>query len=819
MADSVTTRPLRILHAEDDPADADLVQLALQESGLTFTVDTVSGEEDFARRVSAGGYDVVLSDYNLGMWNGQQALQIAQSAGREAPFILVTGTIGDTLAVELIKQGVSDYVLKDQLPRLGVAIRYALEDRRLRREREAAEEEIRRINSELEERVRLRTAELEEAVQQLQTEVEARIRVSEWLRESEERLNLALQSAAFGTWNWNIPQNLITWDNYVYPLFGLKPGQFGGKYSEFLERVHPDDRASAERTVAAAVEEGRDYDAEFRVVWPDGGIRVLGSRGKVYRDDTGQPLRMTGVYWDLSDRKRAEEAVIKAKEEAERANRLKDQFLSTVNHELRTPLNAVLGFAQILGDDRHGSLNPNQKHYLKNIYDGGKHLLSLINDVLDLSKIEAGRMELAYETLSARVLLAEVTDALKILADKKGHQLHLHADAELYIRGDRRRLCQVLLNLGANGIKFTPERGRIEIGMRRAGVNLVRIEVADSGPGISAQDHALVFESFRCAGPHHNRPDSTGLGLTISKRLVELHGSELKLHSEVGKGSQFYFELPAVQPVKLSELTPQSRALGKPQPANGLPRVLVIEDDAVAASLIETHLKSAGFEVACCLQPGEAVQWAEQFAPEVITLDLLMPVRDGWQVLRELRRGPRTRDVPVIILSILDQTEMGLALGAREYLMKPIEPEHLLQAVGRCLTAADAGRSHVLVVEDHEPTRNLLAELLRDAGYKVEVAADGLEARNRVAASPPAVVLLDLLLPHINGFELLVEWRGRPATANMPVLVLTGKELTEEESSFLHKQTLVTFRKSQDWKNQLLHEIARVIHNKAEAVP
>src|SRR5467141_604875 len=301
--------------------------------------------------------------------------------------------------------------------------------------------------------------------------------------------------------------------------------------------------------------------------------------------------------------------LLRAKEEAERGSRFKDQFLSTMSHELRTPLNAVLGFSDLLADASYGPLNDRQRRYVEHIHTGGKHLLSLISDILDLSKIEAGRMELTNESLRVESIFGEVLSVMRPLADKKSQSLSKNSQPGLVVRADSVRFKQVLMNLLGNAIKFTPKDGSIELGAHLAG-GRVRVEVRDNGPGIPPAEQKRIFEAFYRLRESGKKTEGTGLGLAITHRLVELHGGELTLDSELGKGS-FYFSLPVA--VAIQDTLPHP-----PQPAGArvrLARVLVIEDDRVAAQLIQTQLISAGYEVLVCQEPQNALELAALFQP------------------------------------------------------------------------------------------------------------------------------------------------------------------------------------------------------------
>lgn len=517
------------------------------------------------------------------------------------------------------------------------------------------------------------------------------------------------------------------------------------------------------------------------------------------------------VFRDISQNKQAEGLIVRAKDEAERASKFKDQFLSTMSHELRTPLNAVLGFSDLLADDRYGSLNERQRRYVNNIHTGGTHLLRLISDILDLSKIQAGRMDLTIQDVPVEAAFAEVLSTLRPLADNKS-QILLQSHSDLVVRADITRFKQMLMNLAGNAIKFTPKGGHIELVAKKED-GKIRVEVIDDGPGIPAKEQKRIFDAFYRMQKSGEPIEGTGLGLAITQRLAELHGSNLNLVSQAGQGSCFYFSLGAG--ILLHDpQTPTVDHILK----EGSPRILVIEDDCNAAQLIQSYLTSTGYETTHCDQPQNVISIATEVQPDVITLDLLMNPSSGWEVLLRLKNDPRTAAIPVIVISIVDQPAIGTTLGADEYLVKPVDKSALLVAVGRCVSLSSSGRRSpsqrpILVVEDDSPTREVIAELLTTQGYKVTIAEDGEQARSQVAASLPELVVLDLILPKVSGFELLAEWRAMPRTADLPVFVLTSKDLTGEEEQYLKKHAESLFHKQQSWQQALTNQLERVLKN------
>jgi len=528
------------------------------------------------------------------------------------------------------------------------------------------------------------------------------------------------------------------------------------------------------------------------------------------RDDLEQ--RVVERTAELEKAKREVEtfsfSILRAKEELERASKFKDQFLSTMSHELRTPLNAVLGFSELLTEERYGPLNERQQRYIKHIHTGGKHLLRLINDILDLSKIEAGRLQLTIENVPVPTSFAEVVDIMRSLADKKSQTLLQEAPSGLSVRADPTRFKQVLMNLIGNAIKFTPEGGEIRLSAHRL-ESVVRVEVRDSGPGIPVEEQQRIFEAFYRLGETDKKTEGTGLGLAITRRLVELHGGTLGLESQPGSGSCFFFTLPVAEAV----VRPEVQAIRREARTTEFPRILVIEDDRAAALLLQSHLTSAGYDVVVCDQPGRALAMAAELQPSAVTMDIIMKPVNGWELLSSFKTDPRTAGIPVVLVTIIDQPATGASLGADEYIVKPVKKATLLAAVERCMNR----RKHIgqtrpiLVVEDDAPTREFVGELLSKHGYVVTTAVNGPQARAQVAASLPELVILDLILPEVSGFELLAEWRANSRTADLPVFVLTSKDLTPGEQDYIRTHTALLLQKQQPWQETLIAQLRRAL--------
>jgi len=641
------------------------------------------------------------------------------------------------------------------------------------------------------------------------TDITTRKKAEDALRQSEERFRLLVSEVTDYAILILDPQGRIaSWNAGAERIKGYQAQEIIGQHFSRFYPAEDVERGKPVNGLKVARERGRFEEESWRVrkdgsrFWANVVITAL-------HDETGRLRGFGKVTRDITERKQTEDLMLRAREDAERANKFKDQFLSTMSHELRTPLNAVLGFSDLLADERYGPLNDRQQRYVSHIHTGGKHLLKLISDILDLSKIEAGRMELTREDVKVAAAFTEVISALYPLAEKKSQALLQELEPNLCVHADAMRFKQVLTNLVGNAIKFTPEGGRIELGARQVD-GQVRIEVRDNGPGIPPEQQQRIFEAFVRLAQAGSATEGTGLGLAITSSLVELHGSKLGIESQPGEGACFYFSLPLVaittqgQPVRTAAPMPR---LGR------APRILVIEDNAATGQLIRSQLASSGYETLKCDRPERAMEMAAEHQPDAITLDLLMKPVHGLEVLLQLKNDPRTSKIPVIVVTIVDQPGVGMALGADEYLIKPVDKATLLAAVERCLRSRGgaAPARTILVVEDDVSTLEVIVELLRAYGYAVSTAADGELARAAVAQSLPELVILDLVLPKVSGLELLAEWRSNPRTAELSVFVLTSKDLTKDEEKYIHAHAESLFRKQNSWREPLIRQLERVV--------
>jgi len=489
----------------------------------------------------------------------------------------------------------------------------------------------------------------------------------------------------------------------------------------------------------------------------------------------GQRVGMMGLYHDIT-------GLLEARRSAEAANGAKSQFLASMSHELRTPLNAIIGYSEMLQEDTAEAGQDRFLPDLQKIHSAGKHLLALINDVLDLSKIEAGKMQLYVETFDLRELVEGVATTVRPLVEKNANRLDLRvADAIGAMHSDATRVRQVLLNLLSNACKFT-ERGVITLEVVRehaSGGEEVVFHVSDTGIGMTPEQLARLFQAFSQAeASTAAKFGGTGLGLAISRKFCQLMGGDVTVESEAGRGTRFTVRLPAAGAPRAAEDGEPARAGGSAA-AGAAGTVLVIDDDAAVRDLLARTLGREGFTVLTAASGQAGLRAAREARPDMITLDVVMPGMDGWAVLAALKSDPELGDIPVIMLSIVDEKHLGVALGAAEYMTKPIERDRLT-AILRKYGRAGARRS-VLVVEDEPATRELLRRTLEGEGWSVTEAGNGRAALERVADACPDLVLLDLVMPEMDGFEFLEAFRADLRSLSVPVVVLTARELTEED--------------------------------------
>ena len=465
------------------------------------------------------------------------------------------------------------------------------------------------------------------------------------------------------------------------------------------------------------------------------------------------------------------------------ANRHKSVFLANMSHELRTPLNAIIGFSELLSDARNGQFDDaTRKRFLGQILTSGKHLLGLINDILDLSKVEAGQMELRLAAVSVAEAIDQVTRTVEPLVAKKNITLQANVAGSGEVLADGGKLKQMLLNLVSNAIKFTPEGGTVTIATLRT-KDTVEISVADTGIGIAEEDQKQIFHEFHQIdqGPGRKH-EGTGLGLALTKRFALLHGGDVRVTSRVNKGSVFTLSLP----VRAATAPAGERAIvGSMNGRGSGPLVLVVEDDPAAAELLTRQLVAAGYRTEVARTGNEALARALELQPAAITLDIILPEVDGWEVITRLKSDERTSAIPIVVVSVVDNPELGLALGAIDYFVKPVEAKELVERLNR-FNFKGRKELKVLVVDDEPANRTWLAEALEPAGFTVLPASGGRQAIELAKSAKPDLVVLDLMMPEVTGYDVVEALRADESTRETPIMVLTASNLSEADKRLLN---------------------------------
>ena len=519
--------------------------------------------------------------------------------------------------------------------------------------------------------------------------------------------------------------------------------------------------------------------------------------------------------------------------ELEEQSRFKSEFLANMSHELRTPLNAVIGFSEMLKDGMAGVMTERQRTFAGHIYKGGHHLLALINDILDLSKIEAGKVDIQLERVPIESTVAEALTMVGELARSRNVRVAPAFDTALgTLQVDRRRLKQIVLNLVANAIKFTPAGGQVTVhvgavnraqaesalpgpgqGVRMAlpasdAQRFIEISVRDTGIGIAQGDIQKLFKPFTQISNTVTRSvEGTGLGLVMVHRLAELHGGTVAVNSEPGQGSCFTVWLPWRQD-DVSGAAPQPVA----RPPAAQPLALVIEDNHEARLLLTAQLESLGFAVRHVPSGEAALELTQAITPDLITLDILLPGMDGWEFLAQLKTVPTWAEVPVVVVSVVADRSKGFSLGAALVLQKPIERDALLHGLDRLgLTPAAGKEVTVLVIDDDPGAIELLAGQLRQNRYAVLSAQGGREGIELAQRHRPDLIALDLEMPEVNGFDVVEALKSSPETARIPIVVVTAQNLTAADRTRLNGHISDIVGKSQFSAERFVGEVRRAL--------
>ncbi|MFI7600389.1 response regulator [Actinoplanes sp. NPDC049681] len=559
---------------------------------------------------------------------------------------------------------------------------------------------------------------------------------------------------------------------------------------EFSAGVDTNDTRRPADTPAVALEYARAGGFRFvtvaslRLPTQAAVMLLLGTHRSLFTEDdvhmlgdlAGQVAALSQRAELLSDRDRLTAELSDSVAALTVAGEAKSTFMANMSHELRTPLNAIIGFSDLMrtepAADGHSTV---PTEWIEHVHSSGQHLLGLINEVLDLAKIESGKTELHCEPVDLPRAVNEVVTSLAALWRPKDLELTV-AVGPLRLEADPMRLRQILTNLLSNAIKFTPEHGKIFIAARRVGRDIA-LSVADTGPGIAFADQRRVFEEFQQVGDQQSRSGGTGLGLALTRRLADAHGGRIELQSEPGRGAKFTVYLPAADGMEQGAAPARACCGG----------VLVIEDDQAAADLLTTQLQRAGYQVTVAVSGEQGLEAARACDPEAILLDIHLPGVDGWQVLAELKKDDRLRHVPVVIISVQDATDFGLALGAVDYFVKPVDRSTLITWLARHgLIPPGTGRElTVLAIDDDPHSLDLIHASLQGEGIHMLRATGGVDGLRTARAHHVDLIICDLLMPDLDGFDVVAALHSDPATRGIPVVVLTAHTLSDAEKTRL----------------------------------
>ncbi len=666
----------------------------------------------------------------------------------------------------------------------------------------------------------------------LDRDVTERMRVENELRESNEKLRLIFENAFDGI---SIYEELPAKNKRILLECNERYCEMAGRTKEELLSIH-DTRAiqrdlgvDTERFGWEPITAGKAFSGVFAWDRPDGKENIIEYNAAPTK--VGERYFTIGLDRDVTERRRAQAELRQAKEMAEAATQAKSAFLANMSHELRTPLNAIIGFTRIVRRKAEGVLPGKQTENLDKVLTSAGHLLNLINTVLDIAKIEAGRMDVIAANFRVAALIDLCANTAQPLLRPTVTLEKQVEESPTHICSDQDKIRQIVLNLLSNAAKFTHE-GRIILATKQDGERL-RISVSDTGIGISEEALPRIFREFQQADTSTTRQyGGTGLGLSISRNLARLLGGDITVESELGKGSTFTLVIPiqyhskSLPPVEETprvipdrEPAPVQTPAPQPEPVSTKKRILVIDDDPDAVYLLQENLNQNEFEIIGRLNGQEGLRAAREQGPHAILLDIVMPGTDGWQVLHDLKADPVTCNIPVILLTIVDNKPLGFQLGAAAYLLKPLDAAEVRNALHHLISSSDHMPKQVLVIDDDPNVLDMVRQSLPESDFNLESALDGEAGLRAIEAKRPDILLLDLLMPRMDGFEVIERLRDDPKTHDMPIIVISAKELTAAESEHLKKTVSLVMSKQGFEGEKLVDEMKAVLNRLVYETP